>query len=154
MKHAALLFAILTSAALAACSGGSGSSGTGRYTPPTVVPSVPPTTPPTTPPTGGVLATHNINGGTAFVDANNHAVYVFDGDTKANVSTCNGGCAAIWPPVAPPTSNLPAPFAQFTRGDGSVQLSYKGKPLYTFVNDTQPFVATGDGVNGFHVARP
>jgi predicted lipoprotein with Yx(FWY)xxD motif len=101
-----------------------------------------------------VLAVATINGGPAFVNSAQHAVYIFDGDTVPNQSTCTGQCASIWPPVPPPTNTLPAPWASFTRGDGSTQLSYKGKPLYTFVNDTSPLVATGDGVNGFHVARP
>jgi predicted lipoprotein with Yx(FWY)xxD motif len=88
------------------------------------------------------------------VNAAGHAVYIFDGDTQMNQSNCTGQCAAEWPPVAPPTNVLPAPWAQFKRSDGSQQLSYKGKPLYTFVADTQPFVAGGNGVGGFHLARP
>jgi F420-0:gamma-glutamyl ligase-like protein len=35
-----------------------------------------------------------------------------------------------------------------------VQLAYNGKPLYTFVSDTSPDVATGDGIQGFSIARP
>jgi predicted lipoprotein with Yx(FWY)xxD motif len=154
MKRTTMALGLLTLALAAGCSGGGsgGASASNPYFPPPG-PSPAPTPAPTNNPSS-VLATHNINGGAAFVDSSNHAVYTFDGDTTANQSNCTCGCAAVWPAVAPPRSNLPRPWAEFRRGDGSLQLSYKGKPLYTFVNDTQPFVATGDGVDGFHVARP
>jgi predicted lipoprotein with Yx(FWY)xxD motif len=129
---------LVASALLAGCSGGSAASG-------------PPQTPPLA---NAVLATAIIGGKPAFVNSAQHAVYTFDGDTIANQSTCSGSCAAVWPPVAAPKVSLTSPFASFRRGDGSTQLSYNGKPLYTFVGDTQPNIATGDGVNGFHVARP
>jgi predicted lipoprotein with Yx(FWY)xxD motif len=102
----------------------------------------------------GALSTANIDGGPAFVTASGHAVYTFDGDTVADQSTCNGQCASIWPPVAPPSGTLSGPWSSFQRTDGSMQLAYNGKPLYTFVQDTSPGVANGNGVNGFHIARP
>lgn len=132
---------LIASALLAGCGGGGSSAGVGGSTLP----------PPTT---NGVLATAVIGGQPAFVNRAQHAVYTFDGDTVANQSNCTGSCAAVWPPVAPPNVTLTSPFASFTRGDGTTQLSYSGKPLYTFVNDTKPDVASGDGVGGFHVARP
>jgi predicted lipoprotein with Yx(FWY)xxD motif len=131
---------LVASALLAGCSGG-GSAGGGS---PTILP----------PPANAVLATAIIGGKPAFVNSVQHAVYTFDGDTVPNQSNCTGACAAVWPPVAPPNVALTSPFASFTRSDGSTELSYNGKPLYTFVNDTQPDMASGDGVNGFHVARP
>ncbi|MEO6991367.1 MAG: hypothetical protein ABI346_09755 [Candidatus Baltobacteraceae bacterium] len=140
MNKPSLTIGLIASALLAGC-GGSGLSGGSMGSPgggPTVT----------------VLSTATIGGSPAFVNAARFAVYVSDGDTTPNVSTCTGGCAAIWPPVAPPGVALTAPWGSFARGDGSTQLSYNGKPLYTFVSDTQPDVASGDGVNGFHLARP
>jgi predicted lipoprotein with Yx(FWY)xxD motif len=101
-----------------------------------------------------VLSTAIINGSPAFVNSVHHAVYTSDGDTTKNQSNCTGECAAVWPPVPPPSVTLTAPWASFSRADGSLELSYNGKPLYTFSGDTAPDVATGDGLNGFHVARP
>jgi len=114
------------------------------------------TTTSTVPPRSGgatVLSTAVIDGGPAFVNAAQHAVYTFDSDTT-NHSSCTGQCAGVWPPVVPPSAALTPPWASFARSDGSQQLSYNGKPLYTFTGDTAPDVGTGNGVNGFHLARP
>jgi predicted lipoprotein with Yx(FWY)xxD motif len=82
-------------------------------------------------------------------------VYVFDGDTVANSSTCTSTCLSTWPSVAPPSGKtLTTPWGQFTRADNaSLQLSVNGHALYTFVSDS-PGVARGDNVESFHLARP
>jgi predicted lipoprotein with Yx(FWY)xxD motif len=45
-----------------------------------------------------------------------------------------------------------------TRPDGTTQLTYNDKPLYTFVQDTQPGDANGDGFTDlggtWHVVAP
>jgi len=42
-----------------------------------------------------------------------------------------------------------------TRDDGMKQWAYKGKPLYTYVKDTKPDQAAGDGVGQvWHAAMP
>jgi predicted lipoprotein with Yx(FWY)xxD motif len=45
-----------------------------------------------------------------------------------------------------------------TRPDGTTQLTYNDKPLYTFVQDTKPGDATGDGFTDlggtWHVVTP
>jgi predicted lipoprotein with Yx(FWY)xxD motif len=103
---------------------------------------------------GAVLPTATIDGGPAFVTSAGRAVYTFDGDTSADQSNCTGSCAAVWPPVTPPGGSLASPWSSFTRSDGSTQLAYNGQPLYTFTGDRQPDEATGNGVQGFHLARP
>ena len=76
------------------------------------------------------------------------------------VAACrDGDCAANWPPVAPPTGKaLVAPFSTITRDDGSKQLAFAGRPLYTFIVDQGPGQTSGDGINAFgglwHIARP
>jgi predicted lipoprotein with Yx(FWY)xxD motif len=145
MKNKSLALFLIAGGLLAGCGGGT----TSTTPPPHVVPTQ-------TPSGTTVLTTATIDGGPAFVTSTGFAVYKFSGDTKPDVSTCTGGCAAVWPAVAPPSSgSLPSPWSSFTRSDdGATQLAYKGKPLYTFVNDTQPGVATGNGVNGFSIVRP
>jgi len=48
--------------------------------------------------------------------------------------------------------------ATITRSDigspGIKQVTYNGKPLYTFQSDRSAGNASGDGVNSFHVATP
>ena len=46
-------------------------------------------------------------------------------------------------------------FTIFKRSDnGTYQWAYYEKPLYTYIKDTTTYNGTGDGVDGFHLARP
>jgi predicted lipoprotein with Yx(FWY)xxD motif len=137
MKIISTGIALLATMLLAACGGGGSTTST-----------LPSRSPGVT-----VLSTAVIDGGPAFVNGAQHAVYTFDSDTT-NHSNCTGQCAGVWPPLAPPSVTLAPPWAAFARSDGSQQLSDNGKPLYTFTGDTAPDVANGNGLNGFHLARP
>jgi predicted lipoprotein with Yx(FWY)xxD motif len=80
-----------------------------------------------------------------LVDSKGMTVYTFDKDT-AGKSACNGRCAENWPPVKAGDAPLSAPYGSITRADGSKQLTYKGKPLYTFMKDKKPGDKAGDKV--------
>ena len=158
MKTTSIVFGLLAAALVAGCSGGgSGSSVTLQPTPATPVSTSSPGSNNNSNSTS-VLSTANVSGGPAFVTASQQPVYVFDGDTVANQSNCTmaSGCLSIWPSVPPPAGvSISAPWSIFTRSDnGAQQLAYNGKPLYTFVSDTQADMATGDGFQNFHIARP
>ncbi len=81
-------------------------------------------------------------------------VYLFEGDT-GSASTCSGACASAWPPVTTkgtPTaagSATAADLATITRSDGTKQLTYKGHPLYYFVQDKDSSDAYGQGAKAF-----
>ncbi|MGD1068295.1 MAG: hypothetical protein ABR975_15905 [Vulcanimicrobiaceae bacterium] len=162
MKNVPFAAGVLLAALLAGCSGGSSSptptspSGVSATPTPTAAPIAPTPTPaPGATATPTVLQTATIDGSPAFVNSTGFAVYTFSGDTVANQSTCTGSCLAAWPPVPAPAGTLPTPWSEFTRSDDAVvQLTYNGKPLYTFASDTQPGVASGNGVAGFSIARP
>lgn len=83
-------------------------------------------------------------------------LYVFDKDSPGK-SVCNGGCATNWPPLMAAASAQPSgDYTIITRGDGSKQWAYKGRPLYNWHNDKAPGDITGDGfLNGaWHIAKP
>ncbi|CAH0317050.1 hypothetical protein SRABI118_05063 [Massilia sp. Bi118] len=88
-----------------------------------------------------------------LVDSKGMTVYTFDKDTaNSGKSACSGGCAANWPAVHAGDATLAAPYSSITRDDGSKQLAYKGKPLYTFVKDKKPGDKAGDkAMNAWHV---
>lgn len=81
-------------------------------------------------------------------------VYLFEAD-KGPASKCAGACASAWPPVT--TSGAPvagagamsADLGTTRRPDGSVQVTYKGHPLYYFVKDKDAGDSYGEGVNAF-----
>jgi predicted lipoprotein with Yx(FWY)xxD motif len=90
--------------------------------------------------------------GGVLVDASGMTVYTFDKDTAdSGKSACSGSCAQNWPPVMAGDAALTAPYSAITREDGSKQLAYKGKPLYTFKKDQKAGDKTGDKVmNAWH----
>jgi predicted lipoprotein with Yx(FWY)xxD motif len=67
-------------------------------------------------------------------------VYSYSADS-ATKSTCQGACAAAWPPLLTAGSPGVEGSAQsgavgtLTRPDGTLQVTYHGKPLYLFSNE-------------------
>jgi predicted lipoprotein with Yx(FWY)xxD motif len=88
-----------------------------------------------------------------LVDARGMTVYTFDKDVAGSgKSACNGQCAENWPPVKAGDSALAAPYSTVVRDDGTKQLAYQGKPLYTFVKDKKAGDREGDKkMNVWHV---
>ena len=85
-----------------------------------------------------------------LVDAKGMTVYTFDKDSGGK-SACSASCAGNWPPVPADSAEPAAPYSAITREDGSKQLAYKGKPLYTFIKDTKPGDKAGDkAMNVWH----
>ena len=90
-----------------------------------------------------------IGGATVLTNAKGFTLYWFAPDTSTT-SNCNGSCAQYWPPVKGPVtgaSGLTGTFGTIKRSDGSIQATYNGHPLYTYVADTAPGQAKGNGQN-------
>jgi predicted lipoprotein with Yx(FWY)xxD motif len=95
------------------------------------------------------LKTAKIGGATVLTNAKGFTLYWFAPDT-ATKSNCNGSCAHFWPPVKGPAtagSGVTGTLATIKRADGSVQATWNGHPLYTYVSDTAPGQAKGNGLN-------
>lgn len=76
-------------------------------------------------------------------------LYVFDNDLGTSGSECNDTCAENWPPVLVTdgeVDNIPG-LSTIERGDGSMQASYLGRPLYFYVGDMAEGDMMGQGVN-------
>jgi predicted lipoprotein with Yx(FWY)xxD motif len=90
-----------------------------------------------------------------LTDANGMTLYTFDSDTAgATTSACTGACAQAWPALTAtgaPTAG-PGVTGPLTTISGG-QVSWNGHPLYRWMGDKKPGDATGDGINGFHVAK-
>ena len=98
---------------------------------------------------GGVLKTTTVGGTSILTNAKGFTLYSFAPDTPT-ASKCYGTCAAYWPPVigtAADGSDLPGRLTTIMRTDGSLQLTYNGHPLYTYIADTAPGQARGNNIN-------
>lgn len=77
-------------------------------------------------------------------------LYTFDNDLGTSGSACNGGCTDTWMPLTvsdDEASGLAAGLSSIERSDGSMQVTFQGRPLYFFANDTAAGDANGDEVN-------
>jgi len=96
-----------------------------------------------------VLKARQIGGVTVLTNANGLTLYSFAPDTPAT-SACYGSCAAYWPPVPGPAAAGPGvtgSLGTIKRTDGSIQASYDGHPLYTYIGDSGPGRDSGNNLN-------
>ena len=121
-------------AVLAACTGYAGSTGGGH-------------------PAAGtpVVMTRNLAGlGTVLVDAAGKTIYSPEQEAHGRI-LCTGSCLGFWfPATVKPAAGLPAAGGLtgvlgtvHRRDDGLTQLTYNGRPLYTFRLDQSPGQARG-----------
>lgn len=92
--------------------------------------------------------------GPVLVNPEGFTVYDFHKD-KGTTSSCYGECAKVWPPVttegAPKTGEgaMSAKLGTTKRSDGTVQVTYAGHPLYTYVADKKPGEVNGNDFSSF-----
>lgn len=89
--------------------------------------------------------------GNYLTDDYGRALYYFDKDTSGK-SACEGNCLVNWPAYSSSSASFPSTIngsdiGTITRSDGSKQASYKGFPLYYFLNDKAHGDLNGQGVN-------
>ncbi len=95
------------------------------------------------------LKTARIGGVTVLTNARGFTLYLFAPDTPMT-SKCTGLCTAYWPPV---TGNpragpgVTGRLGTITRPDGSVQATYDGHPLYTYIGDSGPGQEQGNDLD-------
>jgi len=96
------------------------------------------------------LRTTTIGGVSVLTNSSGRTLYWFAPDTPSK-SVCYGTCASYWPPVignpaAGPGVTL-GKVATIARTDGTIQVTYAGHPLYTYIGDTAPGQANGNDIN-------
>ncbi len=99
--------------------------------------------------------------GAHLVDTEGRTLYSFLNDSPG-VAACSGDCATNWPPATVEEGEQPTggdgvtgEISTLERGDGSLQLTVEGWPLYRYAADQAAGDTTGEGVGGvWFVARP
>jgi predicted lipoprotein with Yx(FWY)xxD motif len=100
------------------------------------------------------VSTKNNKLGTILAGPSGKTLYLFEAD-KGNSSACSGTCAKAWPPLTTQGSPAAAKAAvkgdlgTIQRSDGTTQVTYKGHPLYTFIQDATTADAQGEGSTAF-----
>ncbi|KGJ95699.1 hypothetical protein [Thalassotalea sp. ND16A] len=80
-------------------------------------------------------------------DKHDFTLYTFDPD-PLDGSVCSGDCINFWPPLlADAGATAMPPLSIVDVGNGNMQWSFKGKPLYFFLNDINAGDVNGDEVN-------
>jgi predicted lipoprotein with Yx(FWY)xxD motif len=103
---------------------------------------------------GMTVAVKHVDGlGDVLVDSKGDALYSPQQEANGMI-LCDGSCTSIWVPLTLAAGAKPTGAGQVNtmlgtvnRSDGSMQVTYRGKPLYTFVEDTSPGMVTGNGVH-------
>jgi len=89
---------------------------------------------------GPTVAVKTSRFGRILFDGRGYVLYAFTRDT-AGRSKCSGACARAWPPYivkSRPRAGAgvaPARLATTRRANGSLQVTYGGRPLYYYVGD-------------------
>jgi predicted lipoprotein with Yx(FWY)xxD motif len=89
-------------------------------------------------------------GASVLVDPQGLALYHLSGEQNGRWICTSAACVKVWHPLTAPTSGAPSgsvgSLGTVKRPDGAMQVTFKGMPLYTFVGDTKPGQAKGQGI--------
>ncbi len=87
------------------------------------------------------------------------ALYTWNKEKDKKVH-CTGACATAWPPLVVPAHTMVAKhvagvmgtFGTIVRPDGKTQVTWDGRPLYTYHGDTKTKILC-NGVDGWYVVK-
>jgi predicted lipoprotein with Yx(FWY)xxD motif len=99
------------------------------------------------------------NLGEVLTTGNKQAIYVWSREPKGKVK-CTGACATAWPPVmvkagvvvAMHVKGIKGDFGTVRRPDGSRQLTFNQRPLYTYANE-KPSQVKCNNVQGWFAVK-
>lgn len=88
--------------------------------------------------------------GTVLVDSQGMTLYHLSGEQNGKFICTSSACVGIWHPLTVASGTTPngkvGSLGTVKRPDGTMQVTYKGTPLYTFTQDKQPGESTGQGI--------
>jgi predicted lipoprotein with Yx(FWY)xxD motif len=88
--------------------------------------------------------------GTILVDSQGMTLYHLSGEQNGKFICTSSACLGVWHPLIAPSSGAPSgevgSLGTVKRPEGTVQVTYKGTPLYTFTGDQQPGETKGQGL--------
>lgn len=94
-------------------------------------------------------ASNSTLGATVLVNAQGMTLYSLSGEHGGKFICTSSACLQVWHPLTASTgapSGSVSSLGTVKRSDGTVQVTYKGMPLYTFAQDQNPGEAKGQGI--------
>jgi predicted lipoprotein with Yx(FWY)xxD motif len=98
-------------------------------------------------------------GKTLLAATNGHTLYSLSAETHGKfICTASSGCTQLWHPLTVAAGVVPkgpVKLGTVKRPEGAIQVTYKGRPLYTFASDKKPGQTKGEGfkdVGTWHAA--
>ncbi len=85
---------------------------------------------------------------TILVNRSGHTLYNLSAERRGRFICTDKTCLSFWHPLAVAKGTKPTgrvPLGTIRRPDGSIQVTYKGAPLYTFARDTKRGETNGEG---------
>jgi len=92
-----------------------------------------------------------------LVNRKGMTLYSLSVETRGKFICTDQLCLSLWTPLVVPKDTTPtgAPhLGTVRRPDGRVQVSYRGRPVYTFAQDRKPGDVKGNGFKDVGVWRP
>jgi predicted lipoprotein with Yx(FWY)xxD motif len=88
--------------------------------------------------------------GTILVDSQGMTLYHLSGEQNGKFICTSSACVGVWHPLVAPSSSIPggevSSLGTVRRSDGTMQVTYKDTPLYTFTGDQQSGETKGQGI--------
>lgn len=87
-------------------------------------------------------------GKTILTSTKGRTLYSLSAETNGR-SICTGSCLSIWRPLLVPKNvkpKGPVKLGTIQRPDGRTQVTFKGRPLYSFSGDTKAGDVKGEGI--------
>jgi len=88
--------------------------------------------------------------GTILVNSQGMTLYHLSGEVNGKFICTSPACVDVWHPLIAPSSGAPSgevsSLGTVKRPEGTVQVTYKGTPLYTFTGDQQAGETKGQGI--------
>jgi predicted lipoprotein with Yx(FWY)xxD motif len=87
-------------------------------------------------------------GKTILTNTRGRTLYSLSAETKGRF-ICTGACASTWRPLTVPTGvkpTGPVKLGTIERPDGKTQVTFKGRPLYSFSGDSRAGDTNGEGI--------
>jgi predicted lipoprotein with Yx(FWY)xxD motif len=88
--------------------------------------------------------------GTILIDSQGMTLYHLSGEQNGKFICTSTACLGVWHPLIAPSSGTPSgevgSLGTVKRPEGTMQVTYKGTPLYTFTGDQQSGETKGQGI--------